>query len=106
MTKSNKTLPGDLVRAKRRGNRALWISILSGAATVAILLLVLLTVYNTEKKLAAGERTVAGLEAEIIRLREQRETVSVQIERLNQEVAEALAKADAARPAAAALSQA
>ena len=103
MTKSNDTSQGDLVRARRRGNQALWISILSGAAAIAVLVVVLLTVYNTEQKFTAGAQTLAGLEAGIIRLREERTTLSSQIEQLKRETTETLAMADVARPAAAAL---
>ncbi len=105
MTKSNETSQGDLVDARRRGNWALWISILSGTASVAVLVVVLLTVYNTEKKYAVGAQSFAEIEAGIIRLREERKTLSDQIEQLNRESTEALAKAEEARPAAAALSR-
>jgi chromosome segregation ATPase len=79
--------------------------LLSGAATIAVLVVVLLTVYNTEKKYTAGVQTLAGLKAETTRLLEERKSLSGQIDRLSRETTEARANAEAARSAAAALSR-
>ena len=69
MTKSNETSQGDLARARRRGNLALWISVLSGAASIAVLTVVLLSVYTTEKGYTAHEQTSAGFNTASIQLR-------------------------------------
>lgn len=105
MTESNATSQVDPTRARRRGNAALWISILCGTGCVAILVVVLLSVYSAEKKYAAGLRTIGGFQTEIAQLREQRESISGQIAQLNDEALAARTEAQASRAAATSLSQ-
>lgn len=72
MTELNEISPDETARARRRGNPALWIATLCGLASIGVLIIVLLGVYNSEKKYAAGRNTIAGLEAEIVQLNEKR----------------------------------
>lgn len=101
MTKSNETSQGDLVRARRRGNLALWISVLSGAVSIVVLTVVLLAVYNTEKSYTVREQRAAGLEAEIVRLGNKKNVLSDEIEKLDRQRDDARAKAEKATAAAA-----
>ena len=85
MTKSNEISQANPDHASRRGSWVLWASILSGVAAIAIMVVVLLTVYNTEKKYTVGVQTIAGLDAEITRLGERREALLGLVETSNDE---------------------
>ena len=100
MTKSNETSQVETAGAKRRGNLALWISLASGAAAVAILMLVMISVYNADRTYSTGVHTIAGLEAEIKRLTEDRQAAEMAMVEARKASEAAISEARAASEAA------
>ena len=102
MTKSNETSQVETTGARRRGNLALWISLICGTTAVAILMLVMISVYNADRTYSTGVHTIAGLEAEIKRLTEDRQAAESGVAEARKAAEEAVSEARAASEAAAA----